>query len=158
MEQCGDAGTGDHWTWRPVICGQQSGLPLLFHKDAMWCLLTLLCLTLWDPIDCSPPGSSVQGISQERILEWVATSFSRGSSQARDQTHISCIGRRILCHWATREALNMPWKVNVSCSVTSNSLRPTDCRLPGSSVYVILQARILEWVAISFSRGIFPTH
>ena len=45
-------------------------------------------------MDCSPPGSSVQGISQVRILEWVAISFSRKSSQPRDWTHISCIGRQ----------------------------------------------------------------
>ena len=43
-----------------------------------------LCPTLCDPMDCSPPGSSVHGISQERILEWVAISSSRGSSQPRD--------------------------------------------------------------------------
>ena len=42
-------------------------------------------------MDWSPPGSSVHGISQARILEWVAISFSRGSSQIRDQTHIFCI-------------------------------------------------------------------
>jgi len=41
-------------------------------------------------LDCSPPGSSVNGILQARILEWVAISFSRGSSQPRDQTHVSC--------------------------------------------------------------------
>ena len=56
------------------------------------------CLTLCDPMDCSPPGSSVHGIFQARILEWVSISFSRGSSQARDWTHISCLGRRILYH------------------------------------------------------------
>ena len=44
------------------------------------------CPTLCDPMDCSPPGSSVHGILQARILEWVAISFSRGSSQARDGT------------------------------------------------------------------------
>ena len=44
------------------------------------------CLTLCDPMDCSPPGSSVPGILQPRILEWVAISFSRGSSQSRDQS------------------------------------------------------------------------
>ena len=48
------------------------------------------CLTLWDPMECSPPGSSVHGISQARILEWVAMPSSRGSSQPRDRTHISC--------------------------------------------------------------------
>ena len=49
-------------------------------------------------MDCSLPGSSVHGISQARILEWVAISFSRGSSKPRDQTHISFIGRQILYH------------------------------------------------------------
>ena len=55
-----------------------------------------------DPMDCSLPGSSVHGISQARILEWVATSFSRGSFQSRGQTrgtYFSCIGRQILYHW-----------------------------------------------------------
>ena len=54
-------------------------------------------------MECSSPGSSVHGISQERILEWVAISFARGSSQSRDRTLVSCIGRWILYHWATRE-------------------------------------------------------
>ena len=52
------------------------------------------CWTLCDPTDCSPPGSSVHGISQTRTLEWVAISSSRGSSRPRNQTHISC-----LLHW-----------------------------------------------------------
>ena len=47
-------------------------------------LVTLLCLILWDPTDCSPPDSSVHGILQERILEWVDIPFSRGSAQLRD--------------------------------------------------------------------------
>ena len=60
--------------------------------------------TLCDPMDCSPPGSSIHRISQARILERIAISFSRGPSWPRDQTHVSCTGRRILYHWATREA------------------------------------------------------
>ena len=68
------------------------------------CLVAQSCLTLCDPMDCSPPGSSVLGISQVRILEWVAISSSRGSSWPRDQTILSCIGRWILYHWANREA------------------------------------------------------
>ena len=51
-----------------------------------------------DSMDCSPPGSSVHGISQAGILEWVAISPSRGSSPPRDRTQISCIGRRIHYH------------------------------------------------------------
>ena len=63
-------------------------------------------------MDCSPPGSSVHGISQARILEWVAFSFSRESSWLKDQTHASCIGRQVLYHWARREAhyWNTVWK------------------------------------------------
>ena len=58
-----------------------------------------------DPMDCIPPGSSVHGILQARILEWFAISYSRGCSQPRDWTCIFCIGRQILYHWATWEAL-----------------------------------------------------
>ena len=61
------------------------------------------CPTLRDPLDCSPPGSSVHGILQARILEWVAISFSRGSSQPRDQTQVSCIRGRRFNLLATRE-------------------------------------------------------
>ena len=59
-------------------------------------LITLLCPTLCDPMDCSPPGCSFHGILQARILEWVAIPFFRGSSGPRDQTHVSYTGRRIL--------------------------------------------------------------
>ena len=55
-------------------------------------------------MDCSPPGSHLHGILQARMLEWVAISFSRGSSWTRDQTCGSWIGRQILYYWATREA------------------------------------------------------
>ena len=58
----------------------------LFHLELIiccCCLAAKLCLTLCDPTDCSPPGSSVHGISQAGILEWVAISFSRGSSWPR---------------------------------------------------------------------------
>ena len=64
------------------------------------------CLTFHNPMDCSLPGSSVHGISQARILEWVVISFSRGSSWPRDQTlvsWVSCIGRWILYHCTTWE-------------------------------------------------------
>ena len=69
------------------------------------CLFAKSCPTLCDPMDCSSPGSSVQGISQARILEWVAISFSRGSSQSRDRTCVSWMGQAdsSTC-WATWEA------------------------------------------------------
>ena len=58
------------------------------------CLFAKTCPTLCNPMDCSPSVSSVHGISQARILEWVAISFSRGSSQPRGQTHVSCLAGR----------------------------------------------------------------
>ena len=58
----------------------------------------LSCLTLCDPVDHCPPGSSVHGLSQARILEWVAIPFSRGSSWLRVWTCVSCPGRQILYH------------------------------------------------------------
>ena len=64
---------------------------------------SLAHVTLLRSDGLSPPASSVHGISQGRILEWVAISFSRGSSWPRDWTHISFIGKQILYHWATRE-------------------------------------------------------
>ena len=58
-------------------------------------------------MDCNPPGSSGYGILQARILEWVAIPFSRGSSQPRDPTQVSCITGRFFTIWATREALEL---------------------------------------------------
>ena len=76
-------------------------------------LVTQSCPALCDAMDCSLPGSSVHGIFQARILEWVAIWFSKGSSWPRVQTHIShiaCIGRQILYCWDTGEALT--WSVD----------------------------------------------
>ena len=113
----------------------------------------LSCVWLFcDPIDCSPPGSSVRGILQARILEWVAISSSMGSSWPRNWSHVSCISCRwVLYHWATGEAYETVWKVLVAQSGQTLS-DPMVCSPSGSSVQGILQARILEWVAISFSR------
>ena len=69
-----------------------------------YCLVAQLYVTFCDFMDCSPPSSSVYGTVQARILEWVATSFSRGSSWSRDQTCISCIAGEFFHCWATREA------------------------------------------------------
>ena len=75
-------------------------------------------MTLCGPMNCSPPGSSVHGIFQARILEWVAISSSRGSSQPRDPTHVCCIGRWVLYHQSHL------MYIYVSRSVVSDSLRP----------------------------------
>ena len=71
-------------------------------SEVKWCrsVMSKLC----DPMDCSLPGSLVHGIVQARVLEWVAISFSRGSSQPRDWTQDSRIVGRHFTTWATREA------------------------------------------------------
>ena len=92
---------------------------------------------------CSPPGSSVRGILQARILEWVAIPFSRGSSWPRSLTHVSCvscIGRRMLSYAKSLQ----------SCPTLCD---PTDGSQPRSPIPGILQARTLERVAISFSNA-----
>ena len=86
-----------------------------------------LCLTLCDPIDGSPPGSSVPGILQARTLEWVAISFSNAWK------------------WKVKR------KSTQSCPTLSD---PMDYSLPGSSIHGIFQARVLEWGAIAFSDGV----
>ena len=69
------------------------------------CEVAHLCPTLCDPMDYSLPGSSVHGILQAGILEWVAICFSRGSFQPRDRTQGSCIAGRFFAVWATRKAI-----------------------------------------------------
>ena len=79
-----------------------------FGYTAKWfshVLVTQLCLTLCDSMDCSPPGSSVYGILQAEILEWVPIPFSMASSKPRDCTGVSCTAGRLFTVWAIREAL-----------------------------------------------------
>ena len=70
-------------------------------------LVTQLCPTLCNPMNCSLPSSSVQGILQARILGWVAILFSRGSSWPRDWTWMSCIADRFFTVWTTKEVLSL---------------------------------------------------
>jgi len=82
-------------------------------------LVAQSCLTLCNPIDCSPPVSSVHWIFQARILEWVALSYSRRSSQLMGWTWVSCITGRFFIIWATREAPNgdNSWTNSFSCLI-----------------------------------------
>ena len=72
------------------------------------CSVAQLYVTLCDSRDCSPPGSSVNEIFQARTLEWVAISYSRGSSWPSDLTQVSCIAGIFFTDWATGEALESP--------------------------------------------------
>ena len=111
----------------------------------------------------SPPGSSVHGILQARILEWVAISFSRRFSRPRNQTEVSSIAGRRFTVWATKEApktkrithqqYNLAAAVAKSLQSCPTLCDPINGSPPGSPVPGILKARILEWVAISFSNA-----
>ena len=91
------------WFSGKSLCGKRGILILVsFEKQLLstvkhmilCVVVTESCPPLCDSMEYSPPGSSVHGIVQARILEWVAITFSRGSSQPRDQIHISCIEDR----------------------------------------------------------------
>ena len=90
------------------------------------------CLTLCEPVDCSPPGVSIHGVLQARILEWVAISFSRGSSQTRNRTHISLIAGRFFTSWATREAQEdwSGWPIPSPADLPDPGIEPGSPELP----------------------------
>ena len=117
---------------------------LLPSAFSMPCLVTQSCSTLCNPMNYSLPDSSVHGILQSRILEWVATSFSRVSSQPRNRCQVSHIAggffTSICCYCLVAK----------SCQTLCN---PMNCSLPGFSIHGILQARILEWIVISTPRA-----
>ena len=71
---------------------------MLFLVQQVCVLVVQSCLTLYDPVDCSPPGLSIHGIFQARILEWVAIAFSRRSSGPRDQTQVFCTAGKFSTH------------------------------------------------------------
>ena len=92
----GNSGPWSHWHWHDIDIG-----------------VTQSCPTLCDPMDCSLPGSSIYGIFQARVLEWVAIAFSRKSSQPRDRTRVSRIAGRRFTVWATREATKpISWRIH----------------------------------------------
>ena len=163
------------------------------------CLAAHLRPTLCDPMDCSPPGSSVHVTSQARILEWVAISFSKGSSRPGIKPASPALAGGFITSWPPGKPccccccsaasivsdsvpthrrqptrLPHPWdspgkntgvgchfllqcmKVKSDSDVAQSCLTlsdPMDCSPPGFSVHGILQARVLEWGAIAFSKG-----
>ena len=99
--------------WKQIVCVSDSAVSYSYSHE---------------PPDCSPPGSSVHGILQAKILEWVSISFSRGSSRPRHQTSVSCIAGRFFTIWATREGrcLISLWETGNSAPVMATTKkRPT---------------------------------
>ena len=116
----------DGGTWWAAVYGVAQSQTYTYHVATAAVKSLQSCLTLYDPIDSSPPGSPVPGILQARVLEWVAIAFSRKTA-------------------AAAAAMSLQ-----SCPTLCD---PIDSSLRGSPVPGILQARTLEWVAISFSNA-----
>ena len=118
-----------------------------------------LCLTLCDLMNCSPSGSLVHGIFQARILEWISISPSRGIFP----TQGSNLGLLCLLHWQVDslplilgQGVGLFLEVVCVCLVTQSCLilcDPMDCSHQAPLSMGILQARLLEWVAMPSSRG-----
>ena len=89
----------DREAWHAAVHGVTKNWTWL----SIWTVLN--CSYSFDPMNCSPPGSWIHGIPQDRILECVTISFSRESCWPRDQTSVSCIAGGFFTNWATREAL-----------------------------------------------------
>ena len=90
--------------------GSDSAISSTLLCCAVLHLLTQSCLILCNPMDCSPPDSSVHGILQARILEWVTYPFSRGSFQPRNQTGVSCLAGRFLWQISFKGGCDTFWK------------------------------------------------
>ena len=87
------------------------------NQEKVKVLVPQACLTLCSPMECSPPGFSVRGILQVRILEWAAIPFSEGSSQPRDWTLAACTAGRFFTVWATGEAQEL-WRAFLNPALT----------------------------------------
>ena len=140
-----------------------------------YCSVTQMCPTLCDPIDCSPPGSSVHGILKAWILGWVAISSTRASSRPRDLNHVSCIGRpgfRVLhYHQEFAQLMStdsiMPSKYLILCcillllsSVTQSCpifCTPMYCSMPGFPLHHQLP-KLAQTRAHWVSDAIQPFH
>ena len=140
--------------------------------------VTQSCPTLCDPMDYSLPGSLVHGIFQARVLEWVAISFSRGSSQPRNWTRVSHIAGRCFTFWATRKIPYQEWSdslwshlptpliLSVQFSSVIQSCptlcKPMDCSMPGLPVHHQLpeftqNSRLLsQWCHPTISSSVVP--
>ena len=114
------------WPWGSrlwCLTETKLGVEAASCPPSSWQFSCQVVSDLCDPMDCSPPGSSVHGVLQARILEWVAISFFRGSSWPRNRTWVSHIAGRWFTDWAIREALSL-WAVGIQMPCVI-------CSLPG---------------------------
>ena len=128
-----EAQSKSHLTFQVSATAHTGATGLLPVALSVRVLVPQSCLTLCSAMDSSPPGSSVHGILQARIREWIASPFSRGSSWPRDQTRVSYVshtGRWVLYHWCHLRSPHTPWEnhnskrpmcPNVHCHTIYNS-------------------------------------
>ena len=120
------------------------------------CSVASVMLTFWDPMDCSPPGCSVHGIHQARILEWFVMHYSRGSSRPRDQNHnfwVSSIGSWILyplSHLGSLNNSNQFSSVAQSCPTLCD---PMNRSMPGLPVH----HHLLEFTQTHAIESVMPS-
>ena len=107
-------------------------------------LVAQSCLTLGDPVDCSPPGSSVHGVLQARILEWVTIPFSKGSFWPRDWIWVPCIAGAFFTIWAAKEAL-----ISYT-SMQSKKLKEN----PHASIWPYNQDSLLTLLGVLHAKGL----
>ena len=124
-----------------------------YSTFSKWFLPVCMCAKslhscLYNPMDCSPPGSSVQGILQARILEWVAISFLRGSSWPRDQTHIFCISC-LADRFFTTESPGKP----ITSSNSDQSMTANHTSLAGYSPWDRKESDMTEWLTHTHTQS-----
>ena len=127
------------WMWSQL---QRHGRRLSSFILLLCVLVAQSCLTLCNPMACSPPGFSVHGILQARILEWIAIPFSRGTSQPRDWTLVSCITGRFVTIWPTGKSyfiFSISLFPQLQCSNTANLSKEKSDRNPETSMSRILR-------------------
>ena len=145
-------------TWGDISIHTYIHICIHTHTCEMKVLVTQSCLTLCDFMDCSLPGSSVHRILHARILERVAISFSRGSSQRRDWTWVSHIVGRLFTDWATREYIvayygryyGILWQPRLVKQPLSWSLCLNCPYLPWYLNYNALLLKDCEWLPFVF--------
>ena len=136
---------------RPASCHKLPVISLVLCNVLLLCAHILSCIWLCNPMDCSLLVSSVHGIFQEKILEWVAISSSRGSSWPRNLTCVSSVGRQILYHWTS-------WETEALISWTKCALSHQKKKRKEKSQKIAKDLIIFlpsSWCSILFSKQIF---
>ena len=137
---------------------------LLLVSRSCVCMCAQSCLTLCDPMDCSPPGCSVHGISQARILEWIAISYFRGSSQKGLNLHLfasPALAGRFFTTWATGEASGSPTHLlrhSAKSSLNNHNLQ--DLQIPWRRYFLVSDVNFIGlvwwWKSEPLRRDVIP--